>query len=186
MNSLLDSIPEIRVNPEAGGVGTAAMPSASKPKAAAVPFRTVGTASLGRRSFLRTAVVGGGALAVSMLGWVAERVPAFAAKGDRTTLHPNHCMNSNVAGDTPCWGRTYIGSQYCGTDGRHRTDSVNSGPYTTYYSWEAVCGGYAGWYWVNDSDVLHNCWDGNYYTRTNATGAKHGPYTSICKKRVRG
>ncbi|MGW4679571.1 hypothetical protein ACWEOS_14035 [Micromonospora taraxaci] len=183
MSSLLDRIPTIEFQAEAGGVGSGATPMSSRPLATSsqpVPARS----TIERRSFLRAVVVGGGSLAVTMFGWVGERIPAFAAKGDRVTLHPTHCMGTNTSGDVPCWGRQYIGGTYCGTDGRHRNDTVNMGSYDRLYSWEAACGGYAGWYWVNDRDVQTRCWDGRYYTIVHATGLKSGPYTTCCKKTV--
>ncbi|MFG1673135.1 hypothetical protein [Micromonospora sp. NPDC049282] len=183
MASLLDRIPTIEFEPEAGGVGTAATPMAGRPGGATAE-RPAPRTGIERRSFLRTLIVGGGALAVTMFTWVGERVPAFAAKGDRITLHPTACMGIDVSGDTPCWGRTYISSTYCGTDGRHRNDTVNMGTYDRLYSWEPACGGYAGWYWINSSDVQTRCWDGRYYTMDHATGQKNGPYTTCCKKLV--
>ncbi|MBW6439192.1 hypothetical protein KZ829_36250 [Actinoplanes hulinensis] len=184
MSTLLDRIPEIRIDLEAGGEGSSARPMATRPATTPVPDLKITVRGVGRRTFLRGAVAGGGALALSMLGWVAERVPAFAAKGDRTTLSPTHCISYDTpGGDIPCWGRDYIGSGYCGSDGRHRTDTVNSGSYSTLYSWDPACAGYAGWFWRTSAGTT-NCWDGHYYTRTNATGKLNGPYTTICKKKV--
>jgi hypothetical protein len=162
---------------------SAASPSAASPAGGPGAASPAGTASpafsMGRRSFLRTAVVGGGALALTMLGWVGERLPAFAAT--RTSIAPGNCLGTDQPGDTPCWGAQFISSLYCASDGYHRTDSHNYGPYTDFYTWRVGCGNYAGWTWHHPNGHSHRCTDGNIREVTNATG-KSFIYTSICSK----
>jgi hypothetical protein len=181
MNTFLATIPQITDAPVVDD--KAARPLASRPTSAPDADRSTGTAatafSMGRRSFLRAAVVGGGALAVSMLGWVGERMPAFAAT--RTSISPGNCLGTDQPGDTPCWGADFISSLYCASDGYHRTDSHNYGPYTDFYNWRVGCGNYAGWTWHHPNGHSHRCTDGNIREVTNATGRSF-IYTSICSK----
>jgi len=176
--SLLDTIPEIQHSPEAAPVS----PSPRPADRATTGLAGVTGHTADRRSVLRALVVGGSALAMTMLGWVTERLPAFAVT--RTSLNPGHCMNTNHAGDAPCWGPLYIGAIYCAADGYHRIDTVNTAATTTFYSWEAACpgGAYAGWFWYTAQDELFKCWDGRYSVRNNATGVYSGPYSSCCRK----
>ncbi len=176
MNGLLERIPEIAAEP--GDADSGARPLATRPVEPARAPRAE-PMSIGRRSFLRAVVVGGGALALTMLGWVGERLPAFAAT--RTSIAPGNCLGTDQPGDTPCWGANYISSLYCASDGYHRTDSHNYGSYTDYYYWRVACGGYAGWTWKHPNGHGHRCTDGGFREVTNATGFTYY-YTSICSK----
>lgn len=169
--SMLDQIPVITEVPQSGG--QAQQPAAARPSGA---WNGAAQSSMGRRGFIRTAFIGGTALAMTSLGWVADRMPAFAVT--RTSRHPNHCMDVNVSGDTPCWGRTSISSTHCASDHYHRLDSGGSSYFSYSYHWDAACGGYAGWYWSSSAGKW-NCWDGHYNRWSPETGATS--YTTLCK-----
>ncbi|HEX8630749.1 MAG TPA: hypothetical protein VF755_21530 [Catenuloplanes sp.] len=156
------------------------------PRPAEQPART-GAATTGplgagmqRRTFLRTAVIGASALTITALGWVGERLPAFAAT--RTSRHPRHCMGVSMAGDTACWGRTYISSAWCATDRYHRTDTVNYGTERRRHGWDPACGTYAGWYWTTASGSRVSCWDGHFSDHDSRSGAQLGYGTTSCKR----
>lgn len=168
--AFLQSIPEVTMSPTSGG--------SSRPttEMSETPGRSGG--GFGRRTFLRTAMAGAATLAFTGLGWIGGG-PAYAVT--RRSRHPSHCMNTNVSGDTPCWGRQYISGRFCASDGYHRTDSKNFGSYTEDYNWEAACGGYAGWYWRKSNGTVVHCWDGYFYAITNATGHRTR-HTTSCKK----
>ncbi|MFI7124401.1 hypothetical protein ACIBQ1_01825 [Nonomuraea sp. NPDC050153] len=168
--SMLDQIPVISDAPRAGR--DMPRPAAASGQAAALPL-----SAPGRRTFLRTAIIGGTALAMTSLGWIADRMPAFAVS--RTTRHASHCMGVSVSGDTPCWGRTSISSTHCASDHYHRTDTGGSGSSFWYdYNWVAACGGAAGWYWSSSAGKW-NCWDGEYDQWV--SGSSASGYTTICK-----
>lgn len=161
--SMLDDIPVISSAPQAGT------------RVQQAPALTLPAPS--RRSFFRMAIVGGTALAMTTLGWIAERVPAFAVT--RTSRHPTHCMGTNVSGDTPCWGRTSISSSHCASDHYHRTDTGGSGSSYWYdYNWVVGCSSYAGWYWSSSAGKW-NCWDGEFDQWVSGGGASG--YTTICR-----
>ncbi|HEX5740446.1 MAG TPA: hypothetical protein VFY17_02690 [Pilimelia sp.] len=162
-------------------VAAPAPPRLTRPGTAAGPAAGPGRAGgdgYGRRGFLRAVVAGAGALAVSGLTWIGERLPAYAnAAPGRSTLHPRACMNLDVPGDTPCWGRELIAAAYCAGDGRHRTDTVHTAAASYAYGWEPTCGGYAGWYWKTGNGTV-NCWDGYVRVRDRRSGQVHYATTS--------
>jgi len=151
MTAFLDSIP------------TFEMTKTAESSAKLARFRRPagdGAVNVERRTFLRLVVAGGGALAMTVLGWVGERTRAVAAT--RTSMYPGHCLDGDAPGDTPCWGTPWIGGQYCAGDGYHRIDTVSLG-YDGYrvYHWAATCGGEAGWWWYSSANGYRSCWDGD-------------------------
>jgi hypothetical protein len=174
MSTLLDRIPEIT----AASTGVEGRPRTSQPEPTEATW--TGVPEVARRTFLRTAVVGGSALAMTMLGWLGERLPAFAVT--RTSIAPGNCLGYNTpGGDIPCWGAQLIASTYCASDGYHRTDTVNQGSVIDYYNWRVGCGGYAGWTWHHTNGHGHRCTDGNLREVVVATGNNYY-YTTICSK----
>ncbi|GII90937.1 hypothetical protein [Sinosporangium siamense] len=172
MSSLLDRIPIITVEAQAGEQATSGAAPADRPASGAA------STGMGRRGFLRTVAVGGTALAMTALGWIANVMPAYAV--GRKDRHPRHCMGVNVSGDVACWGRQYISGSYCGSDGYHRLDRVSGGPGVTLdYNWQAACGGYAGWYWTSGGRRI-NCWDGYYDVF--AGGIYRSRTTTACRR----
>lgn len=176
MQGLLDRIPEVSIVPDIGVTPRPVEQPAGQPTGAPAN----GGAGWQRRTFLRTAVVGAGALAVTALGWIGERLPANAAT--RTSRHPDHCMGVRKDGDTACWGRTYIGSSWCASDGYHRTDTVNHGTERRRHGWDPACGGYAGWYWTNSAGNRVSCWDGHWSDHDSRSGEQLGYGTTSCKR----
>ncbi|GGJ95409.1 hypothetical protein GCM10010123_26500 [Pilimelia anulata] len=153
-----------------------ALPAVPAPRSA--PAGPVRAGGFGRRTFLRTAFAGAGALALSGLTWLGERLPAYARTAPgRSSLHPKACMELDIPGDTPCWGRELIASTYCAEDGQHRTDTVRTPDGTYAYGWEPTCGGYAGWYWKSQGHTI-NCWDGYVRVRDAHSGRAHYATTS--------
>lgn len=145
MNGFFDSIPTFAM----GGAGTSA--DLAKQRDRGITYE--------RRTLLRMVTVAGGALALTMLGWIGERTRA-AANG-RTSLAPGYCLDGGGSGDVPCWGTSNISSGYCAGDGYHRIDTVALGNGYRTYHWHATCGTYAGWKWDGPGG-LRSCWDGDY------------------------
>ncbi|MEU3599997.1 hypothetical protein ABZ714_14935 [Streptomyces sp. NPDC006798] len=167
-NAFLQSIPEVTVTPTSGDIrSTSATPEAPRPAK---------TGGFQRRTFLRTTMAGAATLAVTGLGWVGG---GSAYAFSRTSRHPAHCMSVDVPGDTPCWGRQYISSVYCASDGYHRTDTETHQYWTRKYGWEAACGGYAGWYWRMANGRTVHCWDG-YFEDIKLEGSRTR-FTTSCK-----
>ncbi len=173
MTAFLDDLPVYPINSTTRRMNnavTATSQSASSPEYS-VPE------DFSRRAFmLRTALVAGGALAITCLAWIGERTRAFAVT--RTSRHPTHCIGVNRPGDVACWGRTYISNKYCASDGYHRTDAFYIGSTLRRYYWEPACQGYAGWYWYSSNYGTSSCWDGywvDYYS-----GVPSGRYTTSC------
>lgn len=124
-----------------------------------------------RRGFLRAAAAGAGALALTGLNWVGERLPAYAGRAEqgRKSLHPSNCMGATGMG-YPCFGRMDIGPEFVGTDTYHRLDSERvtvAGVATLrVYGWAPACGDWAGWVWkTTDPARTIYCWDGQYCDR---------------------
>ncbi|MEU5979634.1 hypothetical protein [Streptomyces sp. NPDC047315] len=175
-SAFLQSIPEVTVNPDSGASRATAT---AEPAPVVQPQRSGGGGGFGRRTFLRTTMAGAATLAFTGLGWLSGGGTAHAAVG-RKSRHPAHCMNVDVPGDTPCWGREYIAAKYCAADGYHRTDTKKFGTYTHKYNWEAACDGYAGWYWkTRDGRTVH-CWDGYFDLKKNGRTTRH---TTSCKSK---
>lgn len=192
-----------------------AIPFADEEPPAATPTRVLtGLASpRPRRSFLKAMgyaalSMGAAALTVPFLGRGRQAQAEVSPRGGLQGWDRNDCQDAYPGGyderrDThgiymtetaACFGGTYMGWNWCNTDGWHRSDNriPSAPPGWTWECWpvSGLCGpraaGKNAWRWTTQpGGKVWRCSDGNSKVRRNVLLAWwRGPYLSICRARV--